>query len=627
MDCLNTVSFNRIFTRMGQALVSKRPGQKTRQSVLALLLSAFALIVSVVSPVSLAQTGDIEATLTPKELVRGETTTLTIRSFGQQSGVTIDLDPLREQFDIISSRSSSHLRSVNGQIESWTDYILILFPRELGELEVPSVSVGNQQTPSFAINVGEMPNNGLEPGQEVYLEAVVNKESVYVQEQVLFTIRLYYTIAGIRNPHFTEIDPENAVIQQLGQPHQYERLIDGVRYGVYEKNYVIFPQRSGSLSIPDIVFRGELTDGSSSFVFRQRNVRPVTAFATGYNIDVKERPAAFPADTTWLPASNLIVEETWDGDIDSLEPGDSIQREVTVTANGLDGPALPPFNIGEIDTVNVYPNPGDVDRRIQDGNVVGTRVESYEMVVTEAGQVTVPALEIPWWDTDTDSMQYATLPSTTFRVHATGSPEATDPEELLSQMGRQDNANAIDPLITPRQTEGWILYSLTAVIAAILLGMWWLWRRRLQQLAMLAANPEPPRQPAYQRQIDIEAESEAFNELLTALKQGDAQQIRIRLIAWGRQYYQDPGLYNLDALSQRLNSETLQREFRKLQASLYASPKATDDLSAKGGEDNAASSANQWLALQEALIALRDSQRSKQQQYNAKYSLPPLYRH
>lgn len=560
-----------------------------------------------------AQDEDIRATLEPQEMVRGETTTLTIRSFGQQGGVTIDLDPLREQFDIISSRSSSHLRSVNGQIESWTDYILILFPRELGELEVPSISVGNQQTPAFTINVDEMTNNGLEPGQEVYLEAIVNKESVYVQEQVLLTIRLYYTIAGIRNPHFTEVDPENSVIQQLGQPHQYERLIDGVRYGVYEKNYVIFPQRSGSLSIPDIVFRGELTDGSSSFVFRQRNVRPITAFATGYDIDVKERPAEFPADATWLPASNIQIEEAWRGDLDSLEPGDAIQRDVTVTANGLDGPALPPLAPGSIDTVNIYPNPGDVDRRIEDGNVVGTRVESYELVMTEAGEVTVPALEIPWWDTDTDSLQYARLPSTTIQVHATGSPESTDPEELLSQMAGQNQGEAIDPLITPRQTESWILYSLTAVIAAILLGMWWLWRRRLQQLAILAANPEPERQPAYQRQINIEAESEAFNELLAALKQGDAQQIRIRLIAWGRQYYQDPGLYNLDALAQRLDSATLQQEFRKLQASLYAGSATETDASS-------------WQTLQDELLALRNSRDTKQERYDAKYALPPLYR-
>ena len=153
--------------------------------------------------------------------------------------------------------------------------------------------------------------------------------------------------------------------------------------------------------------------------------------------------------------------------------------------------------------------------------------------------------------------------------------------------------------------------------------MWWLWRRRLQQLAVLAANPEPPRQPAYQRQIDIEAEHDAFNELLTALKQGDAQQIRIRLIAWGRQYYQDPGLYNLDALAQRLDSETLQQEFRKLQASLYAGPATQADVN--GAEEEAASS-NNWQTLQDALLALRDNRNSKQQQYDAKYALPPLYR-
>ena len=89
-----------------------------------------------------------------------------------------------------------------------------------------------------------------------------------MQEQLLFTVRLYYTINGIRNPQFTELEMEDSVIQLIGSPNQYEKLIDGVRYGVYEKRYVIFPQRSGPLEIPDILFRGEVTDGSSNFVFR-----------------------------------------------------------------------------------------------------------------------------------------------------------------------------------------------------------------------------------------------------------------------------------------------------------------------------------------------------------------------
>src|SRR5690554_5471776 len=199
----------------------------------------------------------IETRLDRSEINRGETLTLVIEVHGQQGGVPIDLEPLRSRFEIVSTRSTSHLRSVNNRVQSRTDYTLVLFPRELGEQEIPSISVGGTMTEPYTIVVNDPPEPGLGNGQQVYLETVLSKDSVYVQEQMLFTIRLYYTISGIRNPNFTEIEPANAVVQSLGQPHQYEQLIDGVRYGVYEINYAIFPQRSGELVIPDVVFRGE----------------------------------------------------------------------------------------------------------------------------------------------------------------------------------------------------------------------------------------------------------------------------------------------------------------------------------------------------------------------------------
>ena len=100
---------------------------------------------------------------------------------------------------------------------------------------------------------------------------------------------------------------EDTVTQLIGSPNQYERLIDGERFGVYEKRYVIFPQRSGPLQIPDILFRGEVTDGSSNFVFRNMNTRRVTAFIEGITIEVKERPASLSRGEGWLPVTGLAL--------------------------------------------------------------------------------------------------------------------------------------------------------------------------------------------------------------------------------------------------------------------------------------------------------------------------------
>lgn len=590
-----------------------------RQVVLVLLPLALLILALLTMPArALAQQQTrVETELDRTELARGETVTLSVRVHGQQGGVAIELEPLREQFEIVSTRSASHLRSVNNRIESWTDYMLVLFPRELGEQQIPPLSVAGQMTQPYTITVTEPSVTGLAGGQDVHMETIISKDSVYVQEQLLFTIRLYYTIAGIRNPNFTEVEPDNTVVQLLGQPHQYEQLIDGQRYGVYEKNYVLFPQRSGELEIPDIVFRGELTDGSSNFVFRNPNMRPVTAFAPGYNIEVKGRPAAFPADNTWLPASDIRVDERWSEDITSLEPGQSVTRTLTITANGLDGAALPPLGRPQIDRMNVYPETPVIERTIIDGNVVGSRTEIYELVATENGSVVIPEINLPWWDINSDSLRQAVVPSSFIVVEAPASA-STGNEGETGVSADTAPGNLLQPAITDdllrgRQTPAWILYSLLVLLSLVMFAMWWFWQRRQRPAA---DKPAIVRTPVYERDIEDGQEKQAFKQLESSLDTAEPLRIRQHLIAWGRQYYRDAGLHNLDDLAARFNNSELTALCQALQAALYSSD--SNQTFSTGDREQLTS-----LLKAERSAHLKDDQRLQQAQ---RIELPPLYR-
>ena len=580
-------------------------------------------LLSLICAGALAQQPALETNLDRTELERGETVTLRIRVHGQQGGVQIDLEPLRSQFEVVSTRSASHLRSVNNRIESWTDYLLVLFPRELGEQQIPALVVGNQTTETFTITVTEPTTTGLAAGNDVFLEAILSGDSVFVQEQLLFTVRLHYTIAGIRNPVFTEINPENAVVQMLGAPHQYEQLVDGVRYGIYEKNYVIFPQRSGELEIPDIVFRGELTDGSSNFVFRNPNMRPVTAFAEGYTVEVKERPAEFPESSTWLPATDIQISETWDRDITRLNPGDSAERTITVVANGLDGAALPPLGRPDIEKMNVYPEQPVIERMVVDGNIVGTRIEKYVLVATEEGSVVIPEVNLPWWDVRNNELRSSVIPASLIQVTPAG---GTFPGDAALEGATADGSAPNDlmqsaltnELISSRSTPAWILNLMALTIVLILAGMWWLWRRRQSSL-LHATAPVIVRTAAYERDIAEGHEKLAFAELETSLAKDSSQLVRVRMIAWGRQYFSDPGLHNLDDLASHMDDSELMNLSRQLQASLYA-PSTGDSNSSFSQQDR-----------QRLLVLLRAQRTSavKQDKTNRQkklFELPPLYR-
>ena len=64
---------------------------------------------------------DLEVSVDRAELARGETLTYTIRIYEQRQGMQLDLTPLTDDFDVLGTRTSSQVRSINGQTESGTD--------------------------------------------------------------------------------------------------------------------------------------------------------------------------------------------------------------------------------------------------------------------------------------------------------------------------------------------------------------------------------------------------------------------------------------------------------------------------------------------------------------------------
>jgi hypothetical protein len=584
---------------------------------------AFILLCLGLTAFSSAQ--EVEISLDRNEIARGETVTLTIRIYEQRQGMQLDLTPLTSQFDVLGTRTSSQIRSVNGSVEAWTDYIVTLFPLEEGDLIIPQLEINGTTTAAIEVTVTNEGPRSNQSNEDLFLEIETNKESVYVQEQLLFTVRLYYTINGIRNPQFTELEMENSVIQLIGSPNQYEKLIDSQRYGVYEKRYVIFPQRSGPLEIPDILFRGEVTDGSSNFVFRNLNTRRVTAFIEGITIDVMERPAAVQRDGFWLPVSNLTLVESWSTDINNLKVGDSVVRTVTMTADGLDGAVLPPFSPTEIAGLNLYPDPAEIERTFVDGAIVGTRIETTSMVPTSSGNVEIPEISIPWWNINTNQLEATVIPATRLVIATvTGEVPAEQTvastanlEELLSQLPVVDQ-DMIDEQAEAEFIEVQAAWLNTTIAAAFIIVLFSIYKlviadnkreinAYLQQLrAQLAAKYSPDNN-----------ERVAYKLLVRACSNNDLTAIRQTLITWCDHHIDSRPVISMEDILQQSDATSLHEHARKLQTALFQTT-----------NDQASDSTFNAKDLLQLISQLRKSKHrvQKKQQQEEQYSLPPLYK-
>jgi len=563
---------------------------------------------------------EIDVSVDRTELARGETLVFTIRVFDQRQGMQLDLTPLTEDFDVLGTRTSSQIRSINGTVEAWTDYIVTLFPLNEGAITIPALTINNATTDAIDITVSNQGPRSNQSSEELFLEIEVNKESVYVQEQLLFSVRLFYTINGIRNPQFTELEMPDSVIQLIGSPNQYEKLIDGVRYGVYEKRYVIFPQRSGPLAVPDILFRGEVTDGSSNFVFRNLNTRRVTAFIEGITIDIKERPAAALSSSMWLPVTDLRLAETWSTDLSDLKIGESAIRTITMTADGLDGAVLPPFLSGEIDGVNQYPDPPEIQRTFVDGSIVGTRIETVSIVATGAGLIEIPEISIPWWNVETDQQEVTIVPATRITI---ASPEGELPSEQAIASSQDiedilDTAPILDSQSIEDQAEAefikvepFLLNLLIAgALAIVVLSIYKLVispRKKelseyvVEKTTLIAAKYDP-----------VNNERTAYNKLSKACASGDVQNVRKTLIVWCKHYLENSNVRTMEDILNQTAKADLTVQAQEMQTALFTPEKS------------------QWqpLELLNLIKKLRSEKAKHSKQYLAqqKYALPPLYK-
>ena len=577
------------------------------------------LLISLLATTSKAQ--EITLTLDRSELARGETLTLTIRVYDQRQGMQLDLTPLTENFDVLGTRTSSQVRSINGNTDIWTDYIITLFPLTEGSLRIPSLTISGQLTDELEVTVTNQGARSNQETDELFLEIEVNKDSLYVQEQLLFSIRLFYTINGIRNPVFTEIDIPDTVTQLIGSPNQYEKIIDGQRYGVYEKRYVIFPQKSGSLDIPDILFRGEVTDGSSSFVFRNLNTRRITAFIEGRTIDVVERPPSAEILPTWLPVTDLVMEESFSRPLSDLKVGDTFVRTIKMTANGVDGAVLPPFSPSNIQGFNTYPDPAKIERRFVNGSIVGERIESSTLVVLEDGNLSIPAIKIDWWNVDFDRLDSTIIQETMLRIiplqgiapSELAVPSTESIEDLLAAPP-EISQEMIDEQATGQYLNiEEILVRYSIIIGFLLIFVTLLRNLIIKNRSHIFAGYAGLRKEFRLTQSPERNERNAYRALMRAFRHSDTQEIKATLIQWANHIVGTIEINTIEDLYRQKEHPEIYGPLQNFQSELfYEKPNSKN------------------LDLSNLLAAVRKIRRINKKnnadhERKKRYHLPPLY--
>ena len=400
-----------------------------------------------VTPTLLLAAG-LEAQVDRTRLAEGESLLLTLSGPGDVWG-TPDTGPLARDFGVQNQGQGTSTVMSNGRVTTTREWRFLLTPKASGRLTIPAIRVGDLESLPIAVEVlpaAQAAQVGEAPPAR--LEAELDHEQVYVQGQVIYTLRILLR-PQVQNASLEDPTAEGVQIERLGEDRVTEVQREGLRFRQIERRYALLPQHSGAIAIQPPVLsaavpesrggRGQAAGaasgssfGSGTSAFEQifgrdpfaemdslfQRTRPIQVRGPALTLEVKPQLAGAPVP--WLPAEDLRLAEDWTPDPAAAQTqfrvGEPITRTLAITAQGLSATQLPDL-IGAVPPgVKSYPDKPRTETRAEGSTLVAIKEIKQALVPTVAGKLVLPEIRLAWWDTRADRERVAVLPSRTLEI-------------------------------------------------------------------------------------------------------------------------------------------------------------------------------------------------------------------
>lgn len=526
-----------------------------------------ALAVSLLLVFSVAQAAPVTAKLDRSSAVVGETVTLVLQTSDTDQSLDTDLSVLQADFDVLNQRSETQMSFVNGRQTASVRLVITLEPKHQGKLLIPALQFPGASSPPVYLTVSAAPVPAPGAAEPVFIEVTVQPDSgpYYVLSQISLMVRIFYQ-ANLTEAAINPPAPAQASVRLLDEvPYQSDR--NGERYRVLERRYAIFPERSGTLTIPAMQLSGRLIERPSDRLWqptvRGRRVRVESEPLT---LNIKPRPTAYTGDF-WLPARRITLSQQI-SDNEKLHVGEPVTRTVILDAMGLEENMLEEPAWPDVPATRIYPDqPQGISR--DDGEwVLGHKEFRYAVVPEEAGELILPEIRLDWWDTIANRQRTAVL-----REHRV----SVLPSELSQSVSVLPPAEGIMPDVSTGVATG----------NTVLPGAATLWKASTGAFAILwlltlmfyfRRGPVATSSPGPNGSTSLD-ESDLLKQFRHACKKGDASSARKNLAHWIRNYAPQSKQGSMREFGAACGDPALQQAIAELDASGFAD----DSLGARTG--------------------------------------------
>ncbi len=491
------------------------------------------------------------------QVVIGETFNLVI-SIDENTNDQPDLSVLENDFRVLGSSQSSSTNIVNNSYSIEKKWQISLMSLGVGEAVIPAIKLGSQSTQPIKITTSQNDPNAKANG-DIFIEVETDKKTAFVKEQIIMTVKLFYSIS-LSEGSLSEPIASGAIVTQLDKGANYRTNRDGKTYEVIERHYALFAEKSGTLDLNPIIFNGRDNTSRRSFSMFSTG-KPIRAVSQSMSFDIKPIPQS-SIGKDWLPATNIQISQDW-----SEQPykvGEPITRTITLYIDGLSETQIPDIDLGEIEDIRVYPEQPQTQTEKTAQTIKSYKQVKLALIPTHAGAIRIPEYQLEWYNTNSGEIEYAKLPPVTLNVDAgefaVKTPEVPnifeDNKNTSTKVSQSTDAKDPSTVVEFVEKDSTLWKTLTAVFALL-----WI----ITVLFLLKKSPNKKDSQDEEKEIII-----SKKHIKTAIEKQDKAQLEKSLLTWWNQQYADKQVFNISQIKAWVNPE-MQDLIADIENHLYSS--------------------------------------------------------
>ena len=514
-----------------------------------------------------------------KVLSEGDILRLSIIYNGSENGKP-DLSSLQNDFQIVSSSSSSQMQQYMGSVSQSKKWTVGLRPLKSGKIIIKPISFGGLTSNYEEVEVKELTDVAYIPDSEnnfnspfFKIEMSIDDNKVYLHQQINVLVTIYDSL-GLKDGRIDLVNEtkQNWIIKQLSQrPYMTNEVIGGKNMSVIKFWYAMFPQKSGDLVMPRFRFDGyyikNVNLGIDSFHndFMMLGVDFRNAFGqkVPVKMETKEKIINVLPNIEgvllkdWLPLKALEINENISAK-KGFKVGEAFSQNIEIKAVGIEKNMFPDIKIPNSNYLKQYPEKPEFVEEIIDGNIVTTAKYNIVYIPYKGGDFELPQIMVKWFNLNTNQEEVSLSKKEFITVFqnqdfSSFSEDVKKENEVIFDKNKNINIDKKEDKLKKENSDNITLKKLLSFNFIIIIGVLAI------LFILLLKGKKTNKTNAFYRK-----------EVISAIERHDYHLAKSKIIVWAKIKFGDDEIKNFGDITRYVNNSHFEKQLDILNKLLYS---------------------------------------------------------